>query len=369
MRLRVTCQEGFEDCCAREAGFLGGRAVDKGSGHVIVDGPFRLTYTLNRYGRTVERVMMELASAPLAEHGVMDSLISTCDLELLGPASGVTLDCDEFVKRIRPRWMTQLSTLLTRAFRTTSDVKTTDKRPEASLFLGVHGETASLYADTTGEPLNYREYRRYNHPSSIRPTLAASLVIMSDAKEGTLYDPFCGGGTILIEAALMSALRPTHTRRTYLYRNFLDFDPSEEERAVPPPNTLPKFNSFVGTDINSVHIRGCAKNVSAAGLSKVELRLEDCTRAVIQPRADAIVTNPPYGVRGSKANRMEELYQRFLANLPNLLKGGGRAVVVTSEGGSLKAMLARRKIVPTATAKTRHSHLWVEAVSFRLPPT
>jgi tRNA G10 N-methylase Trm11 len=106
------------------------------------------------------------------------------------------------------------------------------------------------------------------------------------------------------------------------------------------------------------------KNIAAAGIPSVEVRLGDCTKTVLQPRADAVVTNPPYGVRGSKLNRMEILYSRFLANLPNVLKEGGRAVVVTSDSEELRRLLGIRGWKVDSAAKTLHGHLWVEAASF-----
>jgi len=233
LKFRVICPEGFEKFCALEAERLGGRAMDNGAGFVIVEGPFQLMYALNRYGRTIDRVMVELATARLDEEDVIDELISRCDLALLGPVSGVTLDADEFVTRIRSRWVTQLSSLLPRAFGSRRTVRMVRARSDAYLFLGADSQTATLYADTTGESLNFREYRVYNHPSSIRPTLAASLVLMAEPGGGLLYDPFCGGGTILIEGALMSSSKPTHAKRGYRYRNFVEYDSEEEEGAAP----------------------------------------------------------------------------------------------------------------------------------------
>jgi 23S rRNA G2445 N2-methylase RlmL len=154
--------------------------------------------------------------------------------------------------------------------------------------------------------------------------------------------------------------------RSYLYRKFIDYDPSEEERAAPVVGVLPGFDSFFGNDINSVHLRGCLKNISSAGVHNVEVRLGDSTKTLLEPRADAVVTNPPYGVRGSKLNRATMLYQRFLANLPNVLKAEGKAVVVTSDSDELRQQLASKGMKPDVTAKTLHGHLWVEGISFRL---
>jgi tRNA G10 N-methylase Trm11 len=60
------------------------------------------------------------------------------------------------------------------------------------------------------------------------------------------------------------------------------------------------------------------------------------------------------------------LYSRFIDNLPNVLKEGGRAVVVTSDFDELKRLLERKAIRQDGVARTLHSHLWVEGVAFTL---
>jgi 23S rRNA G2445 N2-methylase RlmL len=366
LQFRVTCHEGFEAFCAEELVSLGGKLEGKGKGAVTVSGPFELVYTLNRYGRTFDRVLVRIASSSLNEGDVVDELLSGCDFGMLGHVSGVTLDADEFVTRVRSRWITQLSTFLPRAFGSRGGTRKARGRSDAYLYLCIEGETASLYADTSGDSLNIREYRIYNHPSSIRPTLAASMLLMAKPTGGILYDPFCGGGTILIEASQMSKAKLTHTRREYRYRGFVDFDPAAEESSVPSKPTIPPFTSILGSEINSVHLKGCRKNLQTAGVQDASVVLGDCTKTVLPRRADVIVTNPPFGVRGAKLNRMGLLYARFIDNLPNVLKEGGRALVVTSDFEELKRLLARKEIRPDGAARTLHSHLWVEAVAFKL---
>ena len=367
MRFRVSCNKGFEEPCARELETLGAANVNQGSGYVTGSGPFELTYVLNRFGRTFDRVFIQMAESALADGNVAEELLSRISSGALGRVSGVTLEADEFVTRLRPRWITQLSSLLPRAFGSRGGrVRLVRGKPDASLLLGVEGESAFLYADTTGDTLNFREYRKYNHPSGLRPTLAASLLLMARPEGGVLYDPFCGGGTILIEAALMSATRPTHERRSYRYRNFTDFDSKVEMDSRPARPSITPFGSFVGSEINSVHLKGCKKNLKTAGDLPVSVALGDCTKTVLKERADVIVTNPPFGVRGSKLNRMKQLYGRFLDNLPNIMKEEGRVVVVTSDFEDLKGALRGRGIPIEGAARTLHSHLWVEGIAFRL---
>ena len=362
----MTCNGGFEACCAGEVAALGGKPAGQGKGFVLAEGPYQFMYVLNRFGRTFDRVFIEMTSANVASEDVVSELLAGCDLGLLGHVSSVTLGADEFVSRIRPRWITQLSSILPRKFGSEGKIRMVRGRSDVSLSLSVDGQRVSLYADTTGESLNFREYRVYNHPSSIRPTLAASLAIMAKPQGGILYDPFCGGGTLLIEAALMSSANPTHFRRGYRYQGFVDFDPKVEDLARPAKAAIPGFETIMGTDINGVHLKGCRKNLMAARLPDVVVALGDSTKTVLTKKADVIVTNPPYGVKGAKLNRVSLLNSRFLENLPNTLNEGGRAVVLTSDFESFKRLLKAKVFRLEDVARTLHGHLWVEGIAFSL---
>jgi putative N6-adenine-specific DNA methylase len=368
LRLRVHCNPGFEEASTKELLSLGLGVTGRGSGYVTAEAARESIYLLNRYGRTFDRVLFRVGFCGLYEGDVVSSILSSSDFRVLGRPSTMSLDADDFIARLRSRWVTGTHAALPAALGGRHGrVRLVRRDADASFFLTVEGEEVSLYVDTSGEPLNFREYRIYNHPSSIKPTLAASLVVMAECKGGAFLDPFCGGGTILIEAAMMAAARPTHSRRSYRFRNFAGHDAKAEAAAVPATSVIPPFASLSGVDINAVHLKGCRRNISAAGVQNVTVALADCTKSVASPRADVIVTNPPYGVRGSKLNRMGLLYDRFVANLPNLMKEGGTAVLVTSDFEEFRRILRGKGIPLIEGTRTLHSHLWVEAMKFRLP--
>lgn len=361
MRMAVLCNRGFERYAAREVLVLGGRASEVGDGSVFFEGEERTMYSANRYGRTFDRVLVQLSEVRLNEKDLPRGLIEGADWKMLKELSGLTLTADSFLRRVHPRLLTEVSALASKAV----EEKRSASRKEIHLFLLARGASASLWLDTSGESLNRREYRVYNHPSSVKPTLAASLVLMGECRGGVLYDPFAGGGTILIEAGLMGLGRPTHLKRSYSYRQLETYDPKVELDSVPPRSVCPPFEGLIGSEINEVHLRGCLKNLRSAGLPEVRVKLEDCTRVVLDHKVDLVVTNPPYGVRGAKLGRMAKLYERWMLGLPKVLKANGVCVVVTTEHRLLRALVRSRGYRMMDSARTLHGDLWVEAVKFR----
>jgi 23S rRNA G2445 N2-methylase RlmL len=190
------------------------------------------------------------------------------------------------------------------------------------------------------KPLYLRDYRIFNHPSALRPTVAASLVMLTDMR-GDLLDPFAGGGTIVIEDALM----------------MLSGDESEGRSAS---------HRLCGIDISRHHLSGAEKNASAAGVrDSIELRLADATRVSFERPFSRVVTNPPFGVRGAKLQRILSLYDRFVKNLDRIISTSGQGVIITSEWAQLKRMLKGRGYRVEGVRRVRHGRLWTGVVIFR----
>jgi len=171
--------------------------------------------------------------------------------------------------------------------------------PDIAIYAEVMNDTFMVGIDTTWPyALHNRDYRKYIHPSSLRPTIAYALVKLSRAKDKELIlDPMCGGGTILIEATL----------------------------------TFPHLKAF-GMDINQVFVKGAFKNVSAAGVKgRVILKVGDARildKEFPNVEFDRIITDPPYGIR-MRPRGLKELYERFLRSSLSILRDNGTLTLIT----------------------------------------
>lgn len=352
----------MEEWSSREVSSVSWVTATPGYGFVHFDGPFELAYVCNRYCRTIEKVWLEIGSVGVQEAGDASGLVDS-ELVASWTRGPVLVKADDFVRSLRPGWLTQARKALADAGLSSGGGEPDEER--STLLLSAEGKRVRLLLDTTGTSLSFREYRRYNHPSALRPTFAASMVLMASGSGGRLYDPFTGGGTILIEAALMSRSSPVHASRPYAYRSFTCYDPKAEEASAPRASAIAGFSSYLGCEINRTHLKGCLKNVEAAGLSDVvEACLCDGTRRSLEPRASAIITNPPYGVRGAKRRRMEEMYSRFLHHLPRVLEEDGTGVLITTEFELVKGLLDELGYSVDVSIRARHGHLWVEVIRF-----
>src|SRR6185369_9482127 len=159
-----------------------------------------------------------------------------------------------------------------------------------------------LMLDSSGVPLYKRGYRQQADMAPLNEILAAGMILMSgwDARLSALYDPMCGSGTILIEAALIAAnIPPGYYRQTYCFKNWPDFNEELFEKiyeiSVSKIKNIPV--DIIGTDISQQAIYKAKDNAKAA-------KVDDMIRFV---QADffettfglekkyTLITNPPYG--------------------------------------------------------------------------
>lgn len=163
-------------------------------------------------------------------------------------------------------------------------------------------DQALLTLDTTGAGLHRRGYRKAATEAPIRETLAAALVQLSRWNpERPLYDPFCGSGTILIEAAMIGWNIAPGLRRSFnsegwplLPAELWDEAREEAYDAVKDDQPL----HIAGSDIDPQAIEIAEAAVKKAGFGK-EIKLSALPVAKAKPQGDygVIITNPPYGER------------------------------------------------------------------------
>ncbi|MDQ4080561.1 MAG: class I SAM-dependent RNA methyltransferase, partial [Gemmatimonadota bacterium] len=178
-----------------------------------------------------------------------------------------------------------------------------------------------LSADTSGELLHRRGYREATAKAPIRETLAAALLLAAGWRAGSpLVDPFCGSGTIAIEAALMARRIAPGLRRRFAFMSWPDFDEllwtrlhREAEDAMLPGAPAP----IQGSDRDAGAVESARANAARAGVES-DIGFDRRALSAIEPPAGPgwICTNPPYGVRVSERAELRNLY----AQLGNVLR-------------------------------------------------
>lgn len=186
--------------------------------------------------------------------------------------------------------------------------------PTIQIQFSINKDIATIMLDTSGMVLHKRGYRKVANLAPIRETLAAGILDIARIYPDTqLYDPFCGSGTFLIEAAYKAKnIAPG------IYRRFAaekwDSLPSKiwqtsREEAIEKIRKDIKFTAF-GSDISQDSLEIAEANARRAGISGL-IRLEkaDVKNFTIPDRKSLVVTNPPYGERLMNGEDLTKLYQ------------------------------------------------------------
>lgn len=178
-------------------------------------------------------------------------------------------------------------------------------------------DTVTIGLDTTGESLHKRGYRKFTAKAPIAENLAAALIMLTPWREDRiLVDPFCGSGTIPIEAAMMAANMAPGMKRGFTALKWDHIitphvwdDCYEEARSM--VDTSVKTEIY-GYDIDEEMVKIAKQNAHLAG---VEHMLHFETRGVDKLNADGkygfIITNPPYGERLEEKKNIPPLYQKL----------------------------------------------------------
>ena len=181
------------------------------------------------------------------------------------------------------------------------------------VFLYKDEVTVSL--DTTGESLHKRGYRKLTAKAPIAENLAASLIMLTPwNKTRILVDPFCGSGTIPIEAAMMAADMAPGMNRSFLAESWTHIIPKKEWYAcMDEAAELVDFSQMPdiqGYDIDDEMVRIARENAKLAGVEQYIHFQRRGVEALSHPKKYGfIITNPPYGERLEDKNTIASIYR------------------------------------------------------------
>jgi putative N6-adenine-specific DNA methylase len=198
-------------------------------------------------------------------------------------------------------------------------VRTQD--PEIYLQVHLTDHQVTLYIDTSGEPLFKRGWRQFTGDAPLKETLAASMLYASGwvKNSGILYDPCCGSGTLLIEAAQILRNIPPGKKRRFAFERLIPHQKrcwidlknaaqAQEKKGIPVP--------LFGSDISFRMVDFAQKNAKNAGVEDViEFRAGDALeRKPPISTPGLVLLNPPYGERmtssGKTAHRFSSLREQ-----------------------------------------------------------
>ncbi|MFH1022260.1 MAG: THUMP domain-containing protein [Planctomycetota bacterium] len=306
----MTCIKGLEEVVAGElrADTIGAREVHRGSSGVWFAGDAAAGYRANLWLRCGIRVLAEIARGAARDSDGLYawareipwenflSLERTFAVDARVHDSGITHSKFAALR---------VKDALCDRFRDTTgrrpDVNT--EHPDLPLFLYLHRDQAALYRDLSGATLHKRGYRAAMHRSNLNETVAAGMAILAGWDgTGTLCDPMCGSGTIIIEAALAALCRaPGLLRKRFPFESWPDFDAraweAEKTRArAAARDTLPA--PILANDIHPGSLALARRDARAAGVDRfIQFSQGDIAGYHPSSPPAVVLVNPPWGER------------------------------------------------------------------------
>lgn len=218
------------------------------------------------------------------------------------------------------------------------------EQPSIRINVYLQGETAQLSLDLSGESLHRRGYRDVNIKAPMKENLAAAMLLRCGwadiaKRGGTLLDPMCGSGTLLLEGAMIAAdYAPGLLRDYFGFIGWKKHDAAcwqklREEAMLRKNWGLAKMPVIVGFDQDRHTVHTAQAHVINAGLqNKVHIERRDIEDAAPADswQAGLIACNPPYGERLGDEAETAELYKKFGNTLRTKFQGWHAALIISN---------------------------------------
>jgi putative N6-adenine-specific DNA methylase len=332
------CPRGLEAALAEEIGEIALlsktlKVHNQVPGGVHCSGSLHDAYRLNLHSRIASRVLLRMAhSGYLNENDIYDLALAQPWEDWFSVNHTIRIDVTAIKSPLRSLEFTTLKikdAICDRFREQFSERPSVDtKTPDMRIVGFLDARNFTLYLDTSGEALFKRGWRLETGDAPLRENLAAGLLRVSGWKPGiVLFDPMCGSGTILAEAAQMVAGIPPGARREFAFEKFHDFDADawRDMKGSIKPNALPTEPTIFGSDISGDMIVMARNNLNKAGiLFEVPLKQIEAQEVKAPAESGIILTNPPYGerigVRGDATLETDELAKSFFGAFSTTLK-------------------------------------------------
>ncbi len=323
--LIAPCHFGMEAVLKREIMDLGYEisAVDNGKVTFIADAEG--ICRANIFLRTTERILLKVAEFKAVTFDELFEHIKA-------------IRWDEYIPKDGKFWVAKASSVNSKLF-SPSDIQRIVKKamveslkrtyqvgwfPEDGasypLRISILKDVVTVGLDTTGVSLHKRGYRQYTAPAPVTETLAAAILLLSPwKKDRILVDPFCGSGTIPIEAAMIAMNIAPGMEREFLAEEWTNLIPKKEwyevsEEAMDVVCRDEELH-IQGYDIDGEVLKMARANAALAGVDKhIHFQQRDIINFSSPKKYGFVVSNPPYGERLSTKDEMEILY-RSIGNI------------------------------------------------------
>ena len=317
-RLCAPCLFGLESVLSGELKRLGFEEISVTDGRVEFSADAEGIARANLHLRTAERVLIVLGSfRAVSFQQLIDGAEQIRFEDYIGkkdafPVKGWSLnsqlhsvpDCQAIIKKAAVKRLSQKYGV----------AWLEESESTVQIQFSINKDIVTIMLDTSGAALHKRGYRKNANQAPIRETLAAGILDIARIYPDTqLYDPFCGSGTFLIEAAYKAKNIAPGIYRRFAAEKWSSM-PSNiwklgREKAIEQVRREVEFVAF-GSDISEESLQIAEANARRAGIpGLIRLQKQDIKNFTLPNKKSVVVTNPPYGERLMAGEDLHQLYQ------------------------------------------------------------
>lgn len=318
LTIEVASASGIEAVTKRELVRLGYEPSGANFGRIEFDGTYKDVMRANVFLRTANRVRIVLGAFKAETFDeLFDGIYAMRWQDILAKDAKIVVDAKSQKSKLFALRSVQsiakkaIISKLSTVYHGTFD----ESGAEYDIEVSLQNDVATVTLDTSGEGLHKRGYRTYLGDAPIRETLAAAMILLSVWNPSrALIDPFCGSGTIPIEASMIGMNIAPGMNRNFACEQFYGA-PNVRESVQDEAQSLINRDidlHISGFDINPAAIKLALKHAERAGVKdKIHLQVGDMRDVSSRFSHGVIITNPPYGERLMDEDELKKLYRDF----------------------------------------------------------
>lgn len=349
--LMIPVAFGLERVVAFELEQLGVDDVMIEKGVCFFDGDDALIAKTNMALRTAERIYKVMA---IQEVTTFDALFATIEKiaweHWLNPEGAFNISAksqQSTLFSLRDIQKLTKKAIIKRLEQHTQNTTFLEEGPPYHVAIHIEDNVMMVLLDTSGEALHKRGYRQHTGEAPLKETLAAALVLLSVYRhDRQLYDPFCGSGTIPIEAAMIARNQAPNLHRAFAYQSFLTYDETTHRSVQIDLKSAERKETIapiLGSDNDQSMVQLAQTHAKKAGVDDlVEFTLDRFETKRFDAGHHLIITNPPYGERMQKVKDLERLYAAIGRTFKRLKTYSLFLITSTTSAESLLGLKATR---------------------------
>lgn len=364
-RMLAKTFKGLEPVLAQELTELRASDVAIERRAVSFTGDKELLYRANFCLRTAIRILVPIATFKAKDADAVYQQAKQIDWsQYMNVSTGFAIDATVYSETFRhSKYVTYrvkdaIADYWTEKIGKRPSVKLTD--PDLQLNVHIANETVTLSLDSSGDSLHKRGYRVATTEAPINEVLAAGLLKLAGWNGQTdLYDPMCGSGTFLIEAALIALnIAPGVFRKGFAFEKWMDFDKALFEQIYNDDSQERPFTHHIyGSDASFYAVQQAIKNIRESGMQRYidvhQIRIQELKdpfnsqlskldgfsqlSTLNSKLSPLVIINPPYGERLAQDKDVMRLYGDIGSALKHHF-AGAKAWIISSNEDALKCI-------------------------------